>query len=216
MMPLSARERTRTWRICRSATAPSEYGYECDTAAGSDRVWVAQFHRHLEVLRALPSPSLPPPPQVEFQHRTMDILVDSIKVDAEGDFLEEGEGSQYRFSVPQTASVAAAGTAKECRLVVQPALEKMSKTLRTTLLVDDAPVAPCSDSSAVPSSGPLSPAASGGGSSKSAAGAGAALIRSDSSAASAGKAPEPVPDAKGVLRFQVGKGFTSGGDASTV
>jgi hypothetical protein len=148
----------------------------------------------------------------------MDILVDSMKVEAEGDFLEEGEGSQYRFSVPQPTS-AAADAAKECRLVVQPALEKMSKALRTTLLVDDAPVAPTADLSAVSSPGPLSAAASGSGSSgssKPSAGAGAALIRSDSSAASAGKVPEPVPDAKGVLRFQVGKGFTSAGDASTV
>jgi hypothetical protein len=168
------------------------------------------LHRHIET----PHP-LPPPAQVEFQHRTMDILVDSMKVEAEGDFLEEGEGSQYRFSVPQPTS-AAADAAKECRLVVQPALEKTSKTLRTTLLVDDTPVAPSSDSSAVSSSGPLSPAAGSSGSSKPSAGAGAALIRSDSSAASASKALEPVPDAKGVLRFQVGKGFTSCGDASTV
>ena len=44
--------------------------------------------------------------KIEWDHGNFEIYVNMIKVDAEGDFLEEGDGSVYRFELPDGVAAA--------------------------------------------------------------------------------------------------------------
>lgn len=172
---------------------------------------------------------------VEFDHRSMDVFINGLRIEAEGDFLDEGEGSQYRFSLPAppisvsafcAAPAAGAGSAasaasgagsvgsrlagRECRLIVQPLGDKSAQAkagmLKTTLLVDEVAVQPAS--------GAFGGAADvvAADNVMTAAAAAELAARMSGSGGGGGKGDATsggTPDAKGVLRFQVGKGFTA-------
>lgn len=178
---------------------------------------------------------------VEFDHRSMDVFVNGLRIEAEGDFLDEGEGSQYRFNLPPppisvaafcAAPAAGAGVAgsapsaggagsigaraagRECRLIVQPLGDKSAQAkagmLKTTLLVDEVAVQPASGAfggaaDVVAASNVMSAAAAAELAARLSGGSGGGK---DSTAS--GSAGTVTPAEKGgVLRFQVGKGFTA-------
>lgn len=191
------------------------------------------------------SPATPGPISavVEFDHRSMDVFVNGLRIEAEGDFLDEGEGSQYRFNLPPPpisvaafcASPAAAGSGaggssappaggagsvgarasgRECRLIVQPLGDKSAQAkagmLKTTLLVDEVAVQPASGAfggaaDVVAASNVMSAAAAAELAARLSGGSGGGK-----DAASSGSGSSGTPAEKGgVLRFQVGKGFTA-------
>lgn len=67
--------------------------------------------------------------QIEFEHGSFDILLDGFKVEATGDFLDEG--SCYHFSLPVAAEGAPA------TITVLPSADRRTKRLRTTLVVNE-------------------------------------------------------------------------------
>jgi len=49
--------------------------------------------------------------RIEWDHRNFEVFVDMIKVETEGDFLEEGDGSLYKFDLPDGVPAAIVVTA---------------------------------------------------------------------------------------------------------
>ena len=86
---------------------------------------------HRQLMRSIPRLETRSP-QVEFEHDTYDVIVDSVKVEAMGDFTEDGSVYHFMLGAPPAAA----------EIRVTPIPGKQSK-LRTRLLVEGSPIQQC-------------------------------------------------------------------------
>jgi len=106
--------------------------------------------------------------QIEFEHVSFDVLVDGFKVDAVGDFVEEG--SAYSFELPTTHAA--------CTIAVIPRVGERGKRFITTTLTVDGTEVPQSELLGTEDAGGTAGGAGAGAGSSAATASGKAVVTS--------------------------------------